>query len=486
MQQLKRLYLYLKNLDLYKSNIGLFLFLLLHLIVWTLIPTLTREALDSKIDMSENYVWGKEFQLGYYKHPPFFAWIVGIWFRIFPTTNFYYFLLSQVNIIVGFIFVYLLSKEIIGKQKALIAVMLLEFIPYYNILGIKLNANSILLSVWPAVIFFFYKAIKEDRWFFWVLTGISAAIALLSKYYSAMLFVAMIAFLLIRDNFNVAKTLKRKGIFFALGAFLLTMLPHFKWLWDTDFVIFKYVAEQRGERFILSSIKFLSRPFLYLLPVVLISKFALSLKLRKLLSLKFNNLNHLFLYSITFIPYIATFFVGLILTIETSGIWGMPIWFLFTTILMSNKISHNDRIAKAVLGFLLLSLIVGISIRVSNLRINENYHFPGKKIAVALTEAWHAKYSSNLSYIIGENRACYYTSFYSMDHPSVIISFDYLVSPWVSKKDFTRKGGVIVCDYGNSGCALEARRSFKKYKLQWNKLEVDNYIFNYALIPPYK
>ena len=31
-------------------------------------------------DMAEAYVWGREFQLGYNQHPPFWAWICGAGF----------------------------------------------------------------------------------------------------------------------------------------------------------------------------------------------------------------------------------------------------------------------------------------------------------------------------------------------------------------------------------------------------------------------
>jgi hypothetical protein len=35
-------------------------------------------------DMAEAYDWGREFQLGYFQHPPFWAWIAGLWFEVFP------------------------------------------------------------------------------------------------------------------------------------------------------------------------------------------------------------------------------------------------------------------------------------------------------------------------------------------------------------------------------------------------------------------
>src|SRR5438045_2535668 len=38
-------------------------------------------------DMTEEWAWGKEFQLGYAKHPPFTAWLVGAWFAAMPRAD---------------------------------------------------------------------------------------------------------------------------------------------------------------------------------------------------------------------------------------------------------------------------------------------------------------------------------------------------------------------------------------------------------------
>ncbi len=49
------------------------------------------------IDVLEAYAWGKEFQLGYYAHPPFWAWIAGAWFLVFPVNNAWFILLEAIN-----------------------------------------------------------------------------------------------------------------------------------------------------------------------------------------------------------------------------------------------------------------------------------------------------------------------------------------------------------------------------------------------------
>src|SRR5215475_11561725 len=72
------------------------LFCLLHTAIWTLYATLSNEGALHR-DMIEAYSWGREFQLGYYKHPPFWSWIAGAWFEVFPRTNWAFYLLATLN-----------------------------------------------------------------------------------------------------------------------------------------------------------------------------------------------------------------------------------------------------------------------------------------------------------------------------------------------------------------------------------------------------
>ena len=50
------------------------LFLFAHIIVWTLVPTLTNNNLP--LDTIEALAWGSELKMGYQKHPPLSAFAV--------------------------------------------------------------------------------------------------------------------------------------------------------------------------------------------------------------------------------------------------------------------------------------------------------------------------------------------------------------------------------------------------------------------------
>ena len=60
-----------KKIDVNKS---LIFFLFAHLIVWTLIPSISNTNLP--LDTIEALAWGTNLDWGYNKHPPVSAWVV--------------------------------------------------------------------------------------------------------------------------------------------------------------------------------------------------------------------------------------------------------------------------------------------------------------------------------------------------------------------------------------------------------------------------
>ncbi len=161
------------------------LFLVVHMAMWTLLPGLTRHELDS--DSMMHFVWGQEWMLSYYLHPPFLPWVVAGFLKLTGISNWNYLLLSQINIAIAFIAIYLLARQFLRPAQALAAVCLLEFIPYYSFFSIRLNHSSLLISIWALTVLFAYYAISRRKMVYWIALGICLAIGMLTKYYAVTL-----------------------------------------------------------------------------------------------------------------------------------------------------------------------------------------------------------------------------------------------------------------------------------------------------------
>ena len=90
------------------------IFLIFHLFVWTLIPTFSN--INLPLDTIEALAWGSNLDWGFNKHPPLSAFIVELIHFIFGSNDWAYYALSQLCIVVTFVFVWKLSLEIFDNK----------------------------------------------------------------------------------------------------------------------------------------------------------------------------------------------------------------------------------------------------------------------------------------------------------------------------------------------------------------------------------
>ena len=117
-----------------------FIFVISHLIIWTLVPSLTNKNLP--LDVIEALAWGSNLDWGFTKHPPGSAFFPEVFFQIFGPQDWAYYLLSQIFVIIAFYFVFKFANEILRNIKlSLISVLLLESILFYNFTTPEFNVN---------------------------------------------------------------------------------------------------------------------------------------------------------------------------------------------------------------------------------------------------------------------------------------------------------------------------------------------------------
>ena len=160
-----------------------FIFALSHLIIWTLVPSLTNKNLP--LDTIEALAWGSNLDWGFDKHPPASAFFVEIFFQIFGAQDWAFYLLSSIFVVIAFYYVFKFALEIFGNLKlSLISVLLLESIYFYNFTTPEFNVNVSQLPFWSLVVYYSWRIYdnKDIRFFDCILVGLFAAIGFLSKY----------------------------------------------------------------------------------------------------------------------------------------------------------------------------------------------------------------------------------------------------------------------------------------------------------------
>ena len=101
----------------YTRNINnvFYIFILAHLIIWTLVPSLTNKNLP--LDTIEALAWGSNLDWGFNKHPPMSAFFSEVFFKIFRSQDWVYYLLSQIFVLTAFFYVFKFANEVLENIK---------------------------------------------------------------------------------------------------------------------------------------------------------------------------------------------------------------------------------------------------------------------------------------------------------------------------------------------------------------------------------
>ena len=380
-----------------------FLFLIIHLFVWTLIPSLTNVNLP--LDTIEALAWGSNLDWGFNKHPPMSAFAVEFFYQIFGSQDWAYYFLSQIFVISAFFVVWIFSKEFFKNENyCLISVLLLEGIYFYNFTTPEFNVNVCQLPFWALSVLYAWKGFKYNKTSDWLLFGLFAALGILSKYLFIYLLIAMDVFFL----YMIAKKKVNFKSLITLVPFLLVLSPHLIWLTENDYITIAYGLQRTGtgdqnilDHF-LHPLIFLGKQIGILIPFFVMFLFLVS-KLKTKFNFKDKKL--LFLLTINIIPIILMFLTSMIMGVKIRTMWMTP-FYLFLGVLfvyLFEKRIDLKKTNKFVTVFLILFLLTPIIYSyVSISKTDKRTDYPGKEIARLVENRWDKNFSNEIGIVVGD------------------------------------------------------------------------------------
>jgi len=385
-----------------------FIFALSHLIIWTIVPSITNNNLP--LDTIETLAWGSNLDWGFDKHPPMSAFFIEVFFKIFGAQDWAYYLLSQIFVLIAFYYVFKFASEILRNiNLALISILLIESIYFYNFTTPEFNVNVCQLPFWSLVVYYSWriyssKNIKLSDCF---LVGIFAAIGFLSKYLFIYLLISIDLLFIYLIFFKQTKKFDFKYLI-TLEVFLVLLIPHFIWLNNNDFVSIFYGLKRTGleESVILDHIKY-PLIFLYKQIGILIPFFFLVFLITKKIYFKFN-LNDqklLFLIFINLVPLILIFTTSLVTGSKIRTMWMTPFYLffgVFIVYLLKSRINFKQ-INSFLMGFLFLFFLSPmIYAYISISQFDKRTDYPGKEIALKTQIIWDQDFDKEIQFVTGD------------------------------------------------------------------------------------
>src|ERR1700758_1093239 len=155
--------------------------------VWQIFLVIAYVDGDLHPDVLETWTLGRNLAWGYSKHPPLMGWIARAWTTVFPLANWSFQLLALANAAIALWMVDLISRRFVKGDKRLVVLLLLMLLPTYQFHAQRYNANAVLLATWPLATYCFLRSFESLQLRWAAAAGATAALAMLGKYYSAVL-----------------------------------------------------------------------------------------------------------------------------------------------------------------------------------------------------------------------------------------------------------------------------------------------------------
>ena len=454
-------------------------FACVHAVLWTIILTALKGAQDVHMDVAEAYGWGQKFLLGYGKHPPLSGWVAGVWFRIFPATDWATYALAMTVAGVGLVLCWLIAVRVVDHRRAMFTVAMLAIYPIFNIKGYKYNADLLQLVTLPLVVLAYLHAFDKRTVRAGIWLGLAGAAAVLTKYWVlTMIGAVSLAALLHPQRLAF---LRSPAPWVAILTMLVALTPHLLWLKQVDFVPLTYAEDVYGSREFSTSLRLVIGYVVHnaglLLVAVIAAYVALTWKLRWWKSIRetgffrevvdsskrpwmrgpnadVRRAQALNVWLIQIIVALGPPIGALVFGIYMKTDWGISLFFLVPLALIAIPALRVTQMAliRLLLIWMIFTfamLLLSPIIAAQHIRQHGDAAAPFRprsEFALQLTEAWRARFNTRWRIVVANTPAGEPMTFYSPDHPLTFTPGESWSSGLTTRGDLDKWGFVGICD----------------------------------------
>jgi 4-amino-4-deoxy-L-arabinose transferase-like glycosyltransferase len=450
-------------------------FVILHAGLWTLILMRLRAAQDVHFDVAEAFAWGQKFLLGYGKHPPLSGWVAGIWFRLFPVTDWSTYALAMVTVGVGMMICWAIALCVVDRRRAFLVVLMLAIYPIFNLKGFKYNADLLQLVTLPLLMLAYLDAfdkrtIQSGTWL-----GLAGALALITKYWVLTTIGAIgLAALIHPDRMLL---LRSPAPWVAIATLVVAMVPHFIWLKQVNFLPFTYASDTYSISSHIQSLEsvlgYIGHNIALLALPLLVVAVALAWSPRGWMLLHDprafvarcwlreanSDVRIHQAWNIWFVQAIVALgppIGALIFSIYLKTDWGISLFFLMplAVIAIPQLRLRRAALVRLVATWLVITMIVMaaapqvVPITMPRNAAGQFTYGSHSQLARELTELWHQRFHSRWKVVAGATDVAEPMTFYSLDHPAPLTPNEVWSSGLTSLDEAKRYGFIGICEVG--------------------------------------
>lgn len=410
-------------------------------------------------DMTEIVMWsGTGWPAGLWKHPPLLPWLFRATFSVLPVHENTIALLAALNITLAAWAVWRIARMCLDEHRAALALAFYALSPFVSIFALKLNHNAILVSLWPLTVLAFLNAMRSPTALRGAVFGAALALAMLAKYYSALLAAACLAAALASEDRG--RLFRSPAPYAATVAMLVVLAPNLWWLAEHGMQPVNYALNPvKNSR--LRALDFAVNALVLLGPTL--AAFALARRgNRPSESAPFRSPFDRELLIISIVPFVLTVALTFAFKLRGATSWAMPI-FSLVPVLIAARLPppSGEGIARGLRALpVVLALLVPVAYG-SQLALvkahSESPAEPRAEIVHAAKRLWRSGGGARLVHVAGDTRLVSEATLSHPEHPVGFPQFAAEYAPWIDQEALADAGFVAFCRVNERDCNREAQ-----------------------------
>ena len=423
-----------------------------YVLVWLVLPQTVNETLNR--DTIQIVYWGREWQMGYFKHPPLIAWVGEVLRLTFGPSDTTFYLTSQAMVLGSFFAVHRLARRYLAPWPAVMAVLALPSMGYYSFILPNLNHNIMVMLPWSLTILLAHRAIEDRRRWAWPALGLCFGVGILAKYAILILAPLILAHIVATPHHRCL--LARPGPWLAAGICLLVISPHLLWLDRHDFAPLVYLINGAGIDAENPAVQHLAGPLVSLAKMggmagSLLLLLCASLGLPRRKGVVPSSQDRL-LVIMTAGPVALVLLLGLLTGGEIQCEWAAPFFLPLPLLLL--RLFYRSPGPEESRSF--LAWLSGLSVAMATTYLlifsgtvpivdeTEWSAFPARALAEKVATGWAGFCDGPVPIIVGDSWLAGTASYLLPGQPRVYAEADRRMSSWLSDADIRHAGAVIV------------------------------------------
>lgn len=442
-----------KRLD--TSRRWLLIYLTAFVVVWTAVPSVVHVGLP--LDLTEGYAIGREWVIGYFKHPALPWWLLETTRAITGQVGWPAYLLSSTLVAATIWLAFLLGRDRLGEANAVCGALLLSGVMYFSWVVPEYNHNVAQMPLWLGLVVALWQARERDGVLDWVLVGLLAAAGLYAKIASAVLLVIAGGYVLYDRRLRAR--LVTRGPWLAVVVFALAVAPLFYWLVQSDFNALDYAAERAQGRRASNVAAFLGKQLASVAGLLVLIGVAVAGRgdvqgddARPAPDLAHQRDFRAFLFWFLVGPLALVACAAVVMRLGLKGSWGTPMLSVagpFAVLLTGARLTRVGRLRILAGAFaLLIAVPMAYAIAVNRpsgkLLTPQRTSWPQAEIAAELQRIWRDATGEPLRLVAGDLWTGGMVVAFATDRPSLLVEGSLRLSPWIEPARIAREGVLTV------------------------------------------